>query len=70
MSQSYDPYHLIDDVIAVLEAHDLTPERLDGENLQRLTGASQLLRGLGIDALIPAERALDLDSRYSDIGTE
>lgn len=48
--QYYDPYHLIDEVEALLRRHGLRPERIDSpdEPALRLTGASQLLRGLGI----------------------
>lgn len=60
--QNYDPYMLVDDVIALLREHGLEPARVDIEQpAARITGASLLLRGLGIAPRRRLEDAVDLD---------
>lgn len=60
--QSYDPYKLVEEVIALLAERGLEPARVNIEDPgARVKGASLLLRGLGIDPLMSPEDALDLD---------
>jgi len=59
--QSYDPYRLISEVVAMLTLSGLKPERLEGRAGDRLAGAGQLLRGLGIEPRITQEAALSRD---------
>jgi hypothetical protein len=65
--QSYDPYRLIDDVEGLLIQRGYRPERLEGHAGERVSGASQLLRGLGLEPFMNQGEALDLDgnARYS-----
>jgi hypothetical protein len=53
--QFYDPNKLIEDLQALLRSHGLTAEIADSLTAQ--TGASTLLRGLGITPAIDAEDA-------------
>lgn len=65
-NQSYDPYKLIQDVIGLLELYGLQPERVDIDPPgARVTGASLLLRGLGIDPRMRPEDALSDDGHRS-----
>ncbi|HEX5402526.1 MAG TPA: hypothetical protein VFX16_09520 [Pseudonocardiaceae bacterium] len=59
--QGYDPYKLVDDVIEVLVQHGLSPDRSHGSTSERITGASMLLRNLGVAPLRAPEDAVDLD---------
>jgi hypothetical protein len=65
--QSYDPYRLIDDVQGLLIQRGFQPERLEGHAGDRVAGASQLLRGLGLEPLMQQGDSFDLDgnTRYS-----
>jgi hypothetical protein len=64
--QTYDPYRLIDDVEGLLIQRGYSPERLEGHAGDRVSGASQLLRGLGLEPLMTQGDGLDLDgnARY------
>jgi hypothetical protein len=66
--QTYDPYELVDDVIDLLRERGLSPERVDVETpAARITGASLLLRGLGIQPARALQDVTDLDggARYN-----
>ena len=65
MTQTYDPYRLIEDVRTLLADRGLTPESVEGAAGNRLAGASMLLRGLGMEPLMAPEDALDLDGHRS-----
>ena len=65
MTQTYDPYKLIEDVRALLADRGLTPDCIEGMAGDRLAGASTLLRGLGVEPLMAPEDALDLDGHRS-----
>jgi len=60
-NETYDPYRLISEVVAMLTLSGLKPERLEGHAGDRLAGAGPLLRGLGIEPMMRPEDALDLD---------
>ncbi|MPZ63970.1 MAG: hypothetical protein GEU83_00075 [Pseudonocardiaceae bacterium] len=47
--QSYDPYHLINDVTELLRSHGLNPEVAHGNAGEALGGAGMLLRALGVE---------------------
>lgn len=59
----YDPFKLLGDIKAVLTEHGLDPQPVDG--VDRLTLASNLLRGFGISPVVQPESVLDLDGHAS-----
>lgn len=63
MTQTYDPYRLVDDVCTLLERQGLVPERQDQAG-DRFVGACMLLRSLGVEPLMQPENALDLDGHH------
>ncbi len=50
--QSYDPYHLINDVTELLRSHGLNPDVARGKAGEALGGAGMLLRALGVEPLM------------------
>lgn len=50
--QSYDPYHLINDVQELLRSHGLEPHVAPGNAGEALGGAGMLLRSLGVEPLM------------------
>lgn len=60
-SQSYSAKHLIEDVVGLLKARGLEPERDPALRWERSIAASQLLRGLGIRDLEEHQGAMDPD---------
>lgn len=50
--QSYDPYRLIDEVVDLLRASGIDAKTLHGRGGEALAGAGQLLRALGVEALM------------------
>jgi len=55
--QSYDPAQLVSEVTDLLRKHGLAPAFPDGNSVTASTGASMLLRGLGIFPGIDAAAA-------------
>lgn len=62
---SYSPYELIDDVVALLEAKGITTLRANDSTADRVVGAGQLLRGLGVAPLLSPEEANDRATQWS-----
>ncbi|RAS58894.1 hypothetical protein C8D87_11764 [Lentzea atacamensis] len=60
--QHYSSKHLIEDVVGLLKARGLEPQRDPALRWDRSIGASRLLRGLGIADLEDHQGALDPDS--------
>jgi hypothetical protein len=62
--QTYDPFQLVTEVSDLLRKHGLAPAFPDGSAVTASTGASMLLRGLGvfpgIDAVAAYSRNTDL----------
>ena len=60
-SRSYDPYKLIEEVKALLQEKGIELQPPDALGQMLVTGAFQMLRGLGVDPLRAPENHLDLD---------
>ena len=62
--QNYDPFKLLQDVQEVLRQKGLDPQPVDG--FDRVTLATKLLKGYGIEPIVQPESVLDLDghARY------
>lgn len=63
--QGYDPYILIDDVIALLAERGLTPVRSKSGSRERMQAACMLLNNLGIEPRLAPEATPDLDGHLA-----
>jgi hypothetical protein len=61
--QTYDPRRLVEEVAALLSERGLQPNPDGGSAVERMTGASMLLRNLGITPAAAPEDWLDLDGQ-------
>lgn len=57
--QSYDPYKLINEVTDILRASGVDAKTLPGHSGDALAGAGQLLRALGVEALMDPVDSFD-----------
>jgi hypothetical protein len=60
-AQTYDPYRLIDEIVAHLVEKGLTPERDSAGSRERMVAACALLTNLGIEPRLAPEDTPDLD---------
>jgi hypothetical protein len=63
--QVYDPYILIDEVVALLTERGLTPQRDKRGSGERMQAACMLLNNLGIEPSLAPEYTPDLDGHMN-----